>query len=497
MAVNNDHDPRDFESLDPEDWEAARATAHEMIDDVVDFLKSVRERPAWRRMPEASRDIINEPIPRRGTELGEVYATFREHILPFPTGNIHPGFYGWVKGTGSLTGALAEFLSGTMNANIAGFDQSPTVVEKQVLNWLAELVDYPRDCSGLLVSGGTVANLNGLAVARTECAGFDVRKEGITQSATRLTVYGSTETHSWIYKACDLMGLGLDAFRKVQVHDDFTIDVQACRQRIEQDIATGMKPFCIVANVGTVNSAAIDDVTALRQLSDDFGLWLHVDGAFGSLAAWSEETRGLVAAQASADSIAFDLHKWGYMPYDIGCVLTRNPAAQLNTFRHGASYLSPTDRGVAVDSTYFNDRGIQLSRSFRALKAWMCMKEQGVDKIGRMISKNVRQAQYLGNLVQAHEKLELVAPVSLNISCLRYIHDSLSKESLNALNEEILLRIQEQGLAVPSNTVLNGRFAIRVCITNHRTTTSDLKALAEAVVAHGDDILNEEDLLPS
>ena len=284
------------------------------------------------------------------------------------------------------------------------------------------------------------------------------------------------------------MGLGRQAFRKIPVNAALEIDVQACRRQIVTDIEAGWRPFCVIGNAGTVNTAAIDDLKALRQICDDYDLWLHVDGAFGSLAAWHAETAPLVAGQETADSIAFDLHKWGYMPYDIGCVLTRRSDAQDNTFATAASYLGATKRGLAVQNTYFADKGIQLSRSFRALKAWMCLKEQGTDLLGSVIARNVRQAKYLGERVAAHDKLELMAPVSLNIVCLRYVDTALNAQELDALNEEILLRIQESGSAVPSQTQLHDRFAIRVCITNHRTTQSDLDALLESVVRFGDAI---------
>ncbi|NQZ46533.1 MAG: amino acid decarboxylase, partial [Erythrobacter sp.] len=421
------------------------------------------------------------------------YDQFRRDVLPYPTGNLHPGFFGWVMGNGSLTGAMADALASTMNAHVAGYDQSAAFVERQVISWLSELIGYPKDASGLLVTGGTMANLNGLAVARNEKAGFDVRAHGVAgEGFPRLRVYGSKETHSWIYKACELMGLGHDAFRAIPVNSEYQIDVEACRTQIEQDVANGDRPFCIVGTAGTVNTAAVDDFSALRALADEFDLWFHIDGAFGTLAAWSPDTAALVAGQELSDSIAFDLHKWGYMPYDVGCVLTRHSSAQERAFGSEASYLSPTKRGLAVGTTYFADKGVQLSRSFRALKVWMCMKEQGVDKIGRMIARNVKQAQTLKELVDARPKLERLAPVPMNIVCFRYKDDSLGEAQLDDLNQEILLRIQESGRSVPSHTLVEGKFAIRVCITNHRTHESDLIGLVDDVLAHAQDILQTE-----
>ena len=473
------------QSLDPTDWDEARETAHRMVDDMVDYLSSVRSRPAWQTVPAHVKDALAQDIPRQGSPLGSVYEEFKENVLPYPTGNAHPGFFGWVMGSGTFTGAMADALASTMNAHLAGYDQSASVVERQVIAWLSELVGFPKTASGLLVSGGTMANLNGVAVARHQKADFDIRQHGLqAEGAPRLRIYGSAETHSWIYTACELMGMGRDGFRAVPTNDAFQIDAEACRRMIEEDIAAGEKPFCVMGTAGTVNTGAIDDMRALRALADEFDLWFHVDGAFGSLAAWSAQTADLVAGQETADSIAFDLHKWGYMPYDVGCVLTRNPNAQNDTFGWAPSYLTPTTRGLAVGTTYFADKGLQLSRSFRALKVWMSLKEQGLDRLGGVIARNVAQARYLGDLISQHDDLECLAPISLNAVCYRSVRSDLSPEQLNQLNEEVLLRIQESGSAVPSHTFIDGKFAIRVCITNHRTEDRDLEQLVTDTRRH-------------
>ena len=479
-------------TLDPENWEEARQTAHKMIDDMVDYLQTVRERPAWRSVPQEVKTALAQDVPVEGEPLKQVYEEFKKNILPYPTGNLHPGFFGWVMGNGTFIGMMADALASGMNAHVAGYDQSAAFIERQVIAWLAELIGFPKDASGLLVTGGTMANLNGLVVARHEKAGFDIRQKGLqANGAPLLRVYGSAETHSWIYKACELMGLGRAAFRAIPVNDEYEIDVEACRTQIEADIAAGEKPFCLLGTVGSVNTGAIDDLRALRRLADEFDLWFHIDGAFGSLAAWSDEVRYKVEGQAEADSIAFDLHKWGYMPYDVGCVLTRHADVQDKAFGQKASYLSPTTRGLAVGTTYFADKGLQLSRSFRALKVWMSLKEQGVKKIGAMISKNIAQAQFLEKLVYQQKNLQLLAPVSLNIVCFRFQGHDVASEDLDLLNEEILLRIQESGSAVPSHTVLNGKFAIRVCITNHRTENGDLVQLVEDVLRHALEAIND------
>jgi glutamate/tyrosine decarboxylase-like PLP-dependent enzyme len=474
-------------TLDPRDWLETRTVAHRMVDDMLAYLETVAERAPWRPVPDEVRARLAEPVPFDGSTLADVYEAFLRDVLPYPTGNIHPRFWGWVMGTGTATGMLAEMLAAGMNAHVAGYDQAASLVERQVLAWLRELMGFPPDASGVLVSGGTEANLNGLMAARVARAGFDVRSDGLL-AGPALAVYGSSETHSWIIKACESMGMGHRAFRSIPVDAAYRIDLVALRRTIEADLASGLRPFAIIGNAGTVNTGAVDDLARLRSVADDYGLWLHVDGAFGALAAWTR-SRALVAGQELADSLAFDLHKWGYMPYEIGVILVRDPAAQVATYGRpgpdGPSYLRSAERGIAAETTYFADRGIQLSRGFRALKAWMSLKEQGVDRIGEAIQRNIEQAQRLGMLVAEHPDLELLAPVSLNIVCFRWRADA-RPATLDRLNQQILVELQVRGIAVPSQTVLDGRFAIRVCITNHRTTDADLDALVAGVtdIAH-------------
>ncbi len=478
-------------SLDPQDWLEVHAIGRRMVDDMLTYLETVRDRPAWQPLPDETRASLAEPVPREGRSLAEVYEAFVRDIRDYPTGNIHPRFWGWVMGTGTPTGMLAEMLAAGMNAHVAGYDQAASAVERQVLAWLRELMGFPVEASGVLVSGGTEANLNALMTARVAKAGFDVREHGLL-GGPPLAVYGSTETHSWIVKACEVMGLGRRAFRAIPVDDAYRIDLDACRRRIADDLDAGIRPFALVGNAGTVNTGAVDDLPGLRELADELGLWFHVDGAFGALAAWSAYGE-LVAGQERADSLAFDLHKWGYMPYEIGVVLTRDPDAQVAAYQppsiDGPAYLRSTAVGIAVDPTYFADRGIQLSRGFRALKAWMSMKEQGTDRIGAAIGRNIDQAHRLGRLVDEHPALELLAPVSMNVVCLRHRGDGMAPDQVDRLNHDILVALQTRGVAVPSHTVLGGRFAIRVCITNHRSTDADFDLLVDQVAAIGAELM--------
>ncbi len=470
-------------SLDPEDWEAFARLAHDALDAAIDHMRTAGDRP-WRPLPESARRDIDHPLPSEPGDLKEVVERVKRSILPYPTGNAHPRFWGWVMGNGTADGMLADMLASAMNPHLGGYDQSASAVERRVIDWLVEVMGYPPGAGGLLVSGGTMANLTGLAVARHAKAGFDVRRDGLA-AAPRLRVYGSVETHSWVEKCCDLLGLGRRAFRRVAADREGRVEPRAIAEAVRRDRGNGDRPFCVVGNAGTVDTGAIDDLEALADLCATEDMWLHVDGAFGALVALSPALRGQLRGLERSDSVAFDLHKWGFLPYEVGCALVRDREIHRATFRTRAEYLQPPGRGIQPDVLEFADLGVQLSRGFRALKVWMAFETHGADKIGRVIEQNVDQARYLARRIHVEERLELLAPVPLNVVCFRYIVPELDEPALEALNREILLSLQEDGVAVPSSTWRDGRFALRVAITNHRTRRADVDVLVEAVLALG------------
>ena len=480
MLLKNwaDHDPRITggppASLDPQDWGALRQLGHRMLDDMFDQVEHIRTGPVWRPMPPATRAVLQAGLPMEGLTPEQVYDRFLDHVAPYATGNRHPGFMGWVHGGGTPMGMLAEMLAAGLNANLGGRDHAPVAVERQVIAWSAELLEMPRETSGLVVTGTSTANLIGVLVARRAALGEEVRRHG--PDGARLTAYTSARAHGCLARAMDIAGLGTEALRMVPVDREHRMNLAALEAMLQRDRASGFEPFLIAGTAGTVDIGATDDLEALAAIAAREGIWFHVDGAFGALSALSPTLRPLLAGIEQADSVALDFHKWMQVPYDAACVLVRDPARHLETFSQDVAYLRRTARGLAAGAPWPCDLGPELSRGFRALKVWMTWQVFGTERLGATVAQTCDLARVLAARVDREPLLQRVAPVPLNIVCftLRGADDDMIRD--------LVADVQETGLAAPSTTVIDGRLVIRAAIVNHRTTRDEIDRLVETVL---------------
>jgi len=475
------------ETLDPEDWALAREVGHQMVDDAVEHIAQVRERPVWREMPDSVRDHFRTPAPTGPTPLGDVYEQLRENLLPYSMGNIHPRFWGWYMGSGNFTGALADFLAAVDGSNLGGGQTAAALVDIQVVDWFKEMMGFPQSASGTLTSGGSMANMVAHTIVRNVMAGVDVRAEGIMGMPQPLRFYASDQVHSCHQKALEILGLGAKALTQVHSDGHQRMDVASLEKAIAEDRAAGVKPACIIGTAGTTNTGALDDLKAIAAICQREGIWFHVDGCIGAFVKIAPNNKNLVQGIELADSVALDPHKWLHTPFEAGCVLVRDAKRHFETFELHGEYLQLQPRGP-IAGKFLSDYGFELSRGFKALKIWMSLKENGFEKFGRLIDQNIEQAQYLERQIVAHPKLELIAPVGLNIVCFRYANGITDEAALKALNTELMLRIQESGSALPSDTTVAGKHCLRVAINNHRTRREDLDQFLGSVVTIGEEL---------
>lgn len=474
--------------LDPADWERFRALAHAAVDDAIDDLQGIRNRPAWQAVPLEVRERIAAAVPHEAASLDAVYREYLETIAPYPTGNAHPRFFGWVHGSGTPAGALAEFLAAMMNSNVGGREHAAVYVERAVIAWACEIFGFPANASGVLTTGSSAANLIALLVARTRELGPDVRERGLDARDGRLIGYTSSAAHSCIRRAFEIAGLGRASLRVLPVNDRQQLDVDRAARAIAEDRASGLRPFVLFGTAGTVDTGAIDLLDALADLAARERLWFHVDGAFGATAILAPSIAPRLRGIERADSLTFDFHKWLHVPYDAGCILVRDEAMHRATFGSNSAYLTRASRGTAAGEPWFTDYTTELSRGFRALKVWFTLKAHGTRKLGEAIEANIRQAKLLGSLVANDPDFELLAPVDLNIVCFRYRGEALGTEA-DAFTDELAIRVQESGVAVVSTTTIGGRRALRVNITNHRTADADMQTLVTTIAAIGSQLV--------
>src|SRR5947207_9747893 len=459
--------------LDPSADEL-REWVNSVIQFMADYLGDLRNRDVYRHMSSGRiRNRIDPALPSKGTDFDELLKVFREAIVPFSRQNAHPRMFGYVQSPGTPLAAFADLLASTLNANLTVWRSAPAPVELErlTIDWIRQILGFNAEAGGLFVSGGSMANLAAIAAARQvkDC------------SSGRLRIYVSSETHFSIAKAAALLGIGRENVRQVAVDERFRIRVNDLVAKITADLEAGYIPFCVVANAGTVNTGAVDPLVEVRQIADRFQLWMHVDGSYGAFAVLAKSARKLFAGIQRADSIALDPHKWLYLPVDVGCVIYRAPEIARAAFAHEAEYTRII--GEKADEAFaFWDYGPELSRRFRALKVWMLLKGVGLDSLGEAIESNLACARHLDSLVRASDDFEMVAPVELSIFCFRYLPVQLrnkSPEAIDAFNERLLIALQRDGSSYLSNATLAGRFALRGCVLNYRTTLRDMEILLD------------------
>lgn len=464
--------------------EEIRRVGHRVVDLIADHLTELPDEPVFRPFPnDRARAMLDEPLPDTGSDADAILDRFAREILPHPFGNGHPRFFGWVNGPPVVLSVLAESLAAAMNPSVAGGNHAATYVERQALNWMKDLVGLSRDSMGLLVSGGSAASLIGLAVARHRATRGDVRDHGVAGEG--LTVYTSDQGHSAITKAVEVLGLGRDRLRSLPTDDDRRLDVDALREAIAEDRASGLMPMAVAASAGTVNTGAIDPLDAIADICRDEGIWLHVDGAYGAPGVLDERYRPQLTALARADSLAMDAHKWLYVPYDAGAVFIRDADLMRDSFSFVAPYLRASAEPDGMTwLPWLSEYGLEQTRAFRALKVWMALAYHGRAGYVEAVGRDIDNAQRLAELVEAHPDLELVAH-NLSIVCLRSRPPGVDADALDAHNEEVLRAVQLGGRAFVSGTTLEERFVLRACFVNPRTRPEDVEILVETIAASG------------
>jgi aromatic-L-amino-acid/L-tryptophan decarboxylase len=474
----------------PPQWSAdeIRRVGYRAVDLIAEHLTRMPDRPVFSPVPAALADaFLAEPAPTEGQSADEILDQFERSVAPYPFGNGHPRFYGWVNSPPTVMGIFADALAAAMNPSVAGGNHAAVWVEHQVVNWFKALLGFPLEGMGLLVSGGSVAALTGLAVARFVAArrhGWDVRAAGVQGAPAPLVVYKGAEGHGCHQKAVELLGLGSANLRIVDSDDQLRISPEALRRAIREDLARGRVPMAVVASAGTVNTGAIDPLDEIADVCAEHGAWLHVDGAYGAPAILSSAYRDALRAIGRADSVAVDPHKWLYVPVEAGLVLVRDAQAMRDAFSLVPPYLRTDGNAHGVQGPpWFSEYGVQQTRGFRALKVWMSIKYHGLDGYRRLIEHDIALARHLAQRVREAPDLECWDPQALSIVCFRYVPPALrgGGEALDALNRELLTELQLGGGAFVSSTVLGGRFWLRACIVNHLARTGDVDALVALV----------------
>ena len=466
---------------------------------VAEYFARVPDLPVFPDTQELSLDRLLPPaLPVEGASIEHVIEDCRA-IIDASRHNGHPRFFGYVASPSTPLGAFADLIASALNQNVTAWRSAPaaTTVERTVVRWLARLVRYREDGGGLLVSGGSMANLIALLVAHRAKSERDVSHQGLWNTGPPQTIYVSDQVHLSVPKALDVLGLGRDQVRIVKRDERFRLDVRDLRERLESDHRDDLcRPFCVVASAGTVNTGAVDPLVEIGRVAREYGLWFHVDGAYGALSSLDPSKRALFDGIEQADSLSLDAHKWLYAPIDCGCLLFGDARLARAAFTSAEADYIKVHEEAEAEAFAFWDYGIELSRRFRALKIWMMLRYYGTRRISAAISEDNALAAYLAERVAEAEDFELLAPTQLSICCFRYVPQSLraklasaSEEErsaldaeLNRLNAALMLRVQRGGRAYLSNATLpRGIYALRACITNFRTTRDDIDKTLDIV----------------
>jgi glutamate/tyrosine decarboxylase-like PLP-dependent enzyme len=485
----------DAESEGQRGWSAEefRRAGYRVVDRIADYLSHLPSEPAFRPVPQdLAAEFLREPPPAAGQGIEAILDEFDRHIAPYPFGQGHPRFWGFVNPPPTPIGILAEALAAAMNSSCGGGNHAAYYVERQVVHWFQQIVGFPEEGTGLLVSGGSMATLTGLAVARHTRAGVDVRAEGVQGGEGRLTVYLSQEGHSCIRKAVELLGLGSNAIRTIPVDDRYRMRIAELEAAIRRDRDEGRRPVAVCASAGTVNTGAIDPLREISAVCRRYAVWFHVDGSYGGPAVLTQCYRPELEAMALADSLALDPHKWLYVPIEAGLALVRDGEALRDTFSLVPPYIHTAGNPSGVyGPPWFSEYGFQQTRAFRALKVWMALKHHGLSGYAGSIERDIALAGRLAERIRQSDDLELMAPPSLSIVCFRYAPPGLRHdgERLDSVNRALLERVQLGGEAFLSSTVLGGRFALRACIVNPRSTAADIDLVAGLVARIGGALL--------
>jgi aromatic-L-amino-acid/L-tryptophan decarboxylase len=452
---------------------------------VADFFQTIADRPVRaENYAGKTTAAIDLELPVEGVPLERLIDECRT-IFDLSRHNGHPRFFGYVASPSTPIGAYADLIASALNANITCWRSGPagTELEQLVVRWLGALIGYDTHAKGLLTSGGSTANMIALLVASRRSLGSEASRKGLWNSGPPLIVYASEEVHMSIAKAADILGLGRDQVHVVACDDRQRMRVDSLRQQIENDLRNGLRPCCVVASAGTVNTGVVDPLETIADVATQFDLWFHVDGAYGAPGILDERKKHLFRGLERADSVSLDPHKWLYVPVDAGCLLFRDPSPVKATFStEDADYIKV--HGHSDDEAFaYWDYGVELSRRFRALKVWLTLSYYGVRRIAEAVSNDISLAAYMGELVANAEDFQLLAPVELSICCFRYVPEGWTRSDvrLDRLNERIMSRVQTSGRAYLSNATVDGHFALRACITNFRTTRSDIELTLETI----------------